>query len=82
MVFINFFIWIFREHSPYRKLYKSKSTKEKTAKVREIIHTRFKEQGPLTFHQIGVLVIFVGVVILWFFRKPEFMPGWADYTSV
>ena len=46
--------------------------------VRELISRRYTELGPLNWHQGSVLSLFVTVVILWFFRQPEFIPGWAS----
>jgi len=35
----------------------------------------------MTFHEGSVLILFVIVVLLWFFRKPEFIPGWAEVVA-
>jgi solute carrier family 13 (sodium-dependent dicarboxylate transporter), member 2/3/5 len=39
------------------------------------VQNRYKELGPITFHQAAVLVNFTILVMLWFFRKPQFIPG-------
>ena len=36
---------------------------------------RHEALGPMTFHEISVFVCFVTVIVLWFFRRPLFMPG-------
>lgn len=36
---------------------------------------------PITFfdrwNEVTVLVVFITTALLWFFRKPGFMPGWS-----
>jgi len=59
-----------------------KKTREEQAKiVREVISVKYEELGPMTFHEGSVLILFIIVVLLWFFRKPEFMPGWAEVVA-
>ncbi len=56
----------------------SAAKKQKQAAVDELIRDRCRSLGRMTFHEASVLVIFVILVVLWFFREPKFMPGWAD----
>ncbi|KAF4516897.1 hypothetical protein B566_EDAN011242 [Ephemera danica] len=49
--------------------------------VRQLISSKYDELGPMTWHEGNVLVLFVALVLLWFFRQPEFIPGWADFLS-
>lgn len=46
-----------------------------------VIEKRYKELGPISWHESSVGVLFIFVVILWFFRSPGFMPGWAAYIT-
>ncbi|GAB6030174.1 hypothetical protein CHUAL_005850 [Chamberlinius hualienensis] len=46
--------------------------------VRHIVKVKYDDLGPITFHEICVLVLFIAVVLLWFFRDPQFIPGWAS----
>ena len=48
-------------------------------KVRNVIRQQYKELGPMNFHQAGVLSCFVILILLWFFREPQFMTGWGDF---
>ncbi len=45
--------------------------------VRRMLEARYRELGPITFHQAAVLFNFTVLVMLWFFRKPQFIPGSA-----
>lgn len=50
-----------------------------TANVRAVIRQQYKELGPLNFHEASVLACFITLIILWFFRQPQFMTGWGDF---
>jgi sodium-dependent dicarboxylate transporter 2/3/5 len=73
-----FYTFLFRKKKEEDK----KKTSEEQAKiVREVISIKYKELGPMTFHEGSVLILFIIVVFLWFFRKPEFIPGWAEIVA-
>lgn len=46
-----------------------------------VIQTKYQELGPVTWHESCVGSLFVGIVVLWFFRKPDFIPGWPTYIT-
>lgn len=71
------FIGLFRK----KKEDKKKTSEEQAKIVREVISVKYKELGPMTFHEGSVLILFIIVVFLWFFRKPEFIPGWAESVA-
>ena len=47
--------------------------------IKRMLREKYAELGPMTFQQIAVLVHFIVLVGLWFFREPRFMKGWGDY---
>ena len=60
---------------------KKKTSEEQAKIVREVISVKYEELGPMSFHEGSVLILFIIVVLLWFFRKPEFIPGWAEVVA-
>lgn len=47
--------------------------------LRRVLRDKYRELGPMNFHQTVVLVNFGVLILLWFFREPQFMPGWGDF---
>lgn len=46
--------------------------------ISEVLQKKYDDLGPVSFHEKAVLGVFSGLVVLWFFRKPGFMPGWGE----
>ena len=46
--------------------------------IKNVLQQKYRDLGPLNFHQVAVLVNFIILVFLWFFREPRFMPGWGE----
>ncbi|XP_035708970.1 solute carrier family 13 member 5 isoform X1 [Folsomia candida] len=46
--------------------------------VERLLKEKYRALGPMTFHEIAVLILFIFVVLLWLFRQPKFIEGWAD----
>ena len=43
-----------------------------------MIRRKYEDLGAMTFHEGAVLVLFIGCVMLWFFRDPQFFTGWSE----
>ncbi|CAL8124065.1 unnamed protein product [Orchesella dallaii] len=52
--------------------------KKKQKSVNRLLKDEYEKLGPMNFHEFGVLIIFIFVVILWIFRDPKFMDGWNN----
>lgn len=55
--------------------------KQGEAVASKLIKQKMDEMGPMSFHEIMVGIMFLLSVILWFFRKPQFIPGWAEMIT-
>ena len=61
---------------------KEKQKKEMENKqVKKVLKHHLDELGETTYEEKSVLVIFLMLVSLWFFRSPGFMTGWGDALS-
>uniref|UniRef100_T1IJV4 Citrate transporter-like domain-containing protein n=1 Tax=Strigamia maritima TaxID=126957 RepID=T1IJV4_STRMM len=60
-------------------LFCESTSKESRVRVKNLIRRQYKELGPMNFHQTIILVLFIILVLLWFFRRPEFIPGWSSF---
>jgi len=54
------------------------SSKDNDAKVKKVILSRKQALGPMTLHEVQVVLLFLTLILLWFFQSPKFMPGWSD----
>nr|XP_037288633.1 solute carrier family 13 member 5-like [Rhipicephalus microplus] len=46
------------------------------------IRRNYMALGPIRFHEVAVLLLFILLVFLWLFRDPMFARGWATYFGV
>lgn len=44
----------------------------------ESVRAKYAELGRISSHEAWVLFLFMVAIVLWFFRKPGFMTGWAQ----
>ena len=51
---------------------------ERRERAMKVIRLRYKELGRMTIHEAQVLLLFLILILLWFFKSPHFMPGWGD----
>ena len=45
------------------------------ATLARVIKEKYEGLGPMNFHQAAVLFNFSILILLWFFRDPQFLPG-------
>ncbi|XP_067132212.1 Na(+)/citrate cotransporter-like [Centruroides vittatus] len=53
----------------------------KNEDVTKVIIAKYKELDPISFHEVAVLSLSVGVVISCVSKKPMFSPGWQDLLN-
>jgi len=53
------------------------STKEQEDRAIKVIKQKYTELGPMSAHEIQVMILFILLVVLWFFKTPIFMRGWG-----
>lgn len=76
--------WIFitvvylRSHIKEAKKRRSERP-EAASRVDNMMRSKSEELGNMSFHEHAVLWLFVALIALWFFRAPEYMPGWATW---
>lgn len=46
-----------------------------------VIEAKYKELGPISWHESCIGTLFVAILMLWFFRKPDFIRGWPTYLT-
>jgi len=48
-------------------------------KIKKVICEKKAKLGKMSGHEIQVLVLFIILILLWFFQKPKFIPGWGTF---
>lgn len=56
----------------------TREEREKGIVIKQLIGDKYNELGPMSFHQLATLILFILCVLLWFFRDPQFIVGWAQ----
>ncbi|XP_068985621.1 protein I'm not dead yet [Bombus flavifrons] len=88
MLLMGFLTWLwlqvmymgmFRPNSKDAQAIDIGSQGEKVAAT--VIEKKYKELGPITWHESAVGILFFAVVLLWFFRNPGFVRGWPSYLT-
>jgi len=54
-----------------------KRNKTKGAEAYAIIKQQYDGLGPMTYAEKNVLIMFIALVLLWFFRDPKIFTGWS-----
>ncbi|KAK7070205.1 hypothetical protein SK128_027202 [Halocaridina rubra] len=77
--------WLMLHFKQYRSCKKRGSDnmgdEEQEESIRDFLLDHYKALGPLSQHEIRVGVSFSILVLLWIFRSPGFITGWAFYIS-
>lgn len=73
------YMGLFRPNSKEAKESQMGEEGQKIAK--QVIIRKYNELGPITTHEISVAFLFVLSILLFFFRDPGFIPGWASFSK-
>ncbi|KAJ8956308.1 hypothetical protein NQ318_015044 [Aromia moschata] len=80
VVWLQFwFMGLFRPSSVDAKKIRVGTQGETVA--RKLIGQKINEMGPMSFHEKAVGLCFILSILLWFFRKPQFIAGWAELIT-
>jgi len=52
--------------------------KDKDHQISKMIDERCRQLGKFSYKEIAVSTVFWILILLWFFREPGFVPGWAE----
>ncbi|KAF5284221.1 hypothetical protein FQR65_LT00221 [Abscondita terminalis] len=88
MLITMFLTWMWLQVL-YMGLFRPKSKDAQSIRVgkqgeyvaQKLIRQKMQEMGPMTFHEISVAILFALAVLLWFFRQPQFIPGWPTLIT-
>jgi len=53
-------------------------TVEETLRIKRTIEDKKRNLGKMRLHELQVLILFIILVFLWFFKNPKFIEGWGD----
>lgn len=88
MLLMQFLVWMslqitfmgmFRPNSEAAKAVNLASSG--STNTMKVIKETYRSLGPITFHEKASGFLFIFAVLLYIFRKPGFMPGWADVLT-
>ncbi|GAB6024072.1 hypothetical protein CHUAL_008785 [Chamberlinius hualienensis] len=58
-----------------------KQTPEEKESIKRLILKHYDDLGSMTYHEKSVIIFLVAMILLWFFRSPQFIPGWQDLIN-
>uniref|UniRef100_A0AC35U5W2 Solute carrier family 13 member 3 n=1 Tax=Rhabditophanes sp. KR3021 TaxID=114890 RepID=A0AC35U5W2_9BILA len=54
-----------------------KHSQTENKKVKEALKKKYLELGSIKYDEINIIILFLILVALWFFRRPKFITGWS-----
>ena len=51
---------------------------ENNNRIQKAIKKHYEELGPVTYEEKSLIICFLVLSLLWFFRSPGFIDGWGD----
>ncbi|CAG0896408.1 unnamed protein product [Darwinula stevensoni] len=70
--------WWNRRKHPEKSVPSQSETRKVEIATRAVIDKKYKELGSISFHECMTLILFILLVLLWFFRDPQFTSGWGE----
>ncbi|KAJ8668080.1 hypothetical protein QAD02_009743 [Eretmocerus hayati] len=74
-----FYMGMFRPNS--KSAQNARIGDEGEAIANRVMEEKFRNLGSMNFHEAAVSVLFFTAVILWLFRQPGFITGWAELIA-
>jgi len=74
-------IWLQRLMGWKLKRQDAEKAKKQDERAMKAINKKYDELGKMSMHEFQVMILFIFLILLWFFKTPIFMPGWGDLFS-
>ena len=53
----------------------AEKAKKQDERAMKAINKKYDELGKMSMHEFQVMILFIFLILLWFFKTPIFMPG-------
>jgi len=60
---------------------KKPSSKKDGDSMQSKMEEQYRKLGPMTYHEKTIIILFSLFILICFFKKPHFLPGWQDLVS-
>ena len=68
-------IWLQRLMGWKLKRQDEEKAKKQDERAMRAINKKYDELGKMSMHELQVMILFIVLILLWFFKTPIFMPG-------